>query len=69
LRIFSWEESKYEKQDEFTLHATEQTRGHEVFVNFSYKWINKIKAKQDRQCTYNVTLTRVRATVVAVEKQ
>ena len=25
--------------------------------------------KEDRQCTYNVTLRRVRATVVAVEKQ
>jgi hypothetical protein len=24
--------------------------------------------KQDRQCTYNVTLRRVRATIVAVEK-
>ena len=26
------------------------------------------KSKQDRQCTYNVTLERVRVTVVAVEK-
>jgi len=25
--------------------------------------------QQDRQCTYNVTLRRVRATIVAVEKQ
>jgi hypothetical protein len=25
--------------------------------------------KQDRQCTYNVTLRRVRVTIVAVEKQ
>ena len=25
--------------------------------------------KQDRQCTYNVTLMRIRATKVAVEKQ
>ena len=24
--------------------------------------------KQDRQCTYNVTLRRVRTTIVAVEK-
>ena len=27
------------------------------------------RSKQDRQCTYNVTLRRVRATIVAVEKQ
>jgi len=27
------------------------------------------KLKQDRKCTYNVTLRRVRATIVAVEKQ
>ena len=27
------------------------------------------KCKQDRQYTYNVTLRRVRVTVVAVEKQ
>ena len=26
------------------------------------------KTKQDRQCTYNVTLRRVRLTIVAVEK-
>jgi predicted CxxxxCH...CXXCH cytochrome family protein len=25
--------------------------------------------KQDKQCTYNVTLTRLRTTTVAVEKQ
>ena len=28
-----------------------------------------VKTKQDRQCTYNVTLRRVRATIVAVEDQ
>jgi len=27
------------------------------------------KFKEDRQCTYNITLRRVRATNVAVEKQ
>jgi len=27
------------------------------------------KTEQDRQCTYNVTLRRVRATTVLVEKQ
>jgi len=26
------------------------------------------KQQQDRQCTYNVTFRRVRATIVAVEK-
>jgi hypothetical protein len=30
-------------------------------------WI--LYRKQDRQCTYNVTLRHVRATIVAVEKQ
>jgi len=29
----------------------------------------KSKYKQDRQCMYNETLTRVRATIDAVEKQ
>ena len=28
-----------------------------------------VSSKQDRQCTYNVTLRRVRATTVAMEKQ
>jgi len=31
--------------------------------------ISTAKHKQDRQCTYNVALICVRATVVAVEKQ
>jgi hypothetical protein len=30
---------------------------------------NKEKAKQYRQCTYNATLRRVHATILAVEKQ
>ena len=30
---------------------------------------NKVSYIQDRQCTYNVTLRRFRATIVAVEKQ
>jgi hypothetical protein len=30
---------------------------------------NFLRYKQDRQCTYNITLTRVRATSVAVAKQ
>ena len=30
---------------------------------------NDKPTKQDRQCTYNVTVRRVRATIVAVEKQ
>jgi hypothetical protein len=29
----------------------------------------RFNIKQDRQCTYNVTLRRVRVTIVAVEKQ
>jgi len=35
------------------------------------KWAAKRKfwIKQDRQCTYNVTMRRVRVTIVAVEKQ
>jgi hypothetical protein len=35
-------------------------------------WIYQLESiyrKQDRHCTYNVTLRRVRATIVAVEKQ
>ena len=30
---------------------------------------SKVCREQDRQCTYNVTLRLVRATIVAVEKQ
>ena len=30
---------------------------------------NGINLKQDRKCTYNVTLRYLRATIVAVEKQ
>ena len=32
-------------------------------------WTVAPEKKQDRQCTYNVTLKRVRATIVVVEKQ
>jgi len=28
-----------------------------------------VKFKQDRQCTHNIILRRIRATIVAVEKQ
>jgi len=31
-------------------------------------WNDNMVIQQDRQCTYNVTLMRVRATIVAVEK-
>ena len=34
-----------------------------------YKMISETYFQQDMQCTYNVTLRRVRATIVAVEKQ
>jgi hypothetical protein len=30
---------------------------------------SEVNAKHDRQCTYNVTLGRVRAIIVAVQKQ
>jgi hypothetical protein len=33
------------------------------------KYISVTKLRQDRQCTYNVTLRRVRATIVVVEQQ
>ena len=47
-------------------------------VSYGYVWVrnrksyahpNKVESKQGRQCTYNVTLRRVRATIDAVEKQ
>jgi len=34
-----------------------------------YRYKSDTRNKQDRQCTYSVTLRRVRATVVAVGKQ
>ena len=43
-------------------HNESSVHGHELFEN-------NVKCQQDRQCTYNVTLRRVRATIVAVEKQ
>jgi hypothetical protein len=30
---------------------------------------NTVKLRQDRQCTYDVTIRRLRATTVAMEKQ
>jgi len=33
------------------------------------KWDNEELVKQDRQCKYNVTLWRVRVTIVTVETQ
>jgi hypothetical protein len=41
-----------------------------IYNNFN-KAINisEINYEQDRQCTYNVTLRRVRVTIVAMEKQ
>ena len=47
-------------------------------VSYGYVWVrnrksyahpNKVESKQGRQCTYNVTLRRVRAIIDAVEKQ
>ena len=41
----------------------------------AYKWsdllveTNTVRMEQDRQYTYNVTLRRVRATIIAVDKQ
>ena len=36
------------------------------FINF---FVIALKAQQHRQCTYNVTVRRVRVTTVVVEKQ
>jgi hypothetical protein len=45
----------------------------EICVNRAHymgEWICLgLQVEQDRQCTINVTLRRVRATIVAVEKQ
>ena len=38
-----------------------------IFVSLEINNMNKLE--QDRQCTFNVTLWRVRVTTVAVEKQ
>jgi hypothetical protein len=38
-------------------------------VKFSVKAMFKNRRRQNRQCTYNVILARVRVTTVAVEKQ
>jgi hypothetical protein len=35
----------------------------------NFKPLDKCRLEQERQCTYNVTQRRVRATIVAVEKQ
>jgi len=39
-----------------------------LWVQFT-PFSNKTGIKQERQCTYNVTLRRVRAAIVAMEKQ
>jgi len=52
------------KTDEMRRIATEQQTEYQV------PWLRyKRKRKQDRQCTYNVTLRCIRVTVVAVENQ
>jgi len=47
-----------------------KTEGEKIYnqVNIQIK-IKENTQRQDRQCTYNVELRRVRATIVAVEKQ
>jgi hypothetical protein len=49
--------------DQSTAHP--QTLGFKI----NFRFISNGTSKQDRQCTYNVTLRRVRVTIVAVEKQ
>jgi hypothetical protein len=48
--------------------STLTTTGTRAIV-YWYEALIKVKHKQDRQCTDNVTLKCVRATIVAVEKQ
>jgi hypothetical protein len=48
-----------------SLSEAEQTSEALCFV----KKIDNGQSKQDKQCTYNVTLRRVHETIVAVEKQ
>jgi len=43
--------------------------GNAHLIPSKYSLRDNITTKQDRQCTYNVTFWRVRATIVAVEKQ
>ena len=42
---------------------------HRFYRPWLRSWINILSNKQDRQCTCNVKLRFVRATIVAVEKQ
>jgi hypothetical protein len=59
--------------DKKTQKERKKGKGIIVKANFSGKNfrsnISIRKKKQDRQCAYNVTLRRVRVTIVAVEKQ
>jgi hypothetical protein len=41
----------------------------QLFSGSTVMWLIDSNIQQDRQCTYNVTMRRVRATIVAVEKQ
>jgi len=40
-----------------------------VYASYSVKSTNFHVMVQDEQCTYNVTLRRIRVTIVGVEKQ
>jgi hypothetical protein len=44
-------------------------RRHTIVNTFLLQFSSNKMFKQDRQCTYNVTLTRVCAATVAVEEQ
>ena len=55
------------REDLSTLYIVGMYRNNEK--ENSLLLIQEVIRIQDRQCTYNVTMRRVRATVVAVERQ
>jgi hypothetical protein len=61
--------STYSGSDTARLQETRQTATFAVFAGEQNGHLHIRKIKQDRQCTYNVTMGRVRVTTIAVQKQ
>ena len=66
----------YDEGLKWLKRETQRKRGFKKYILWQYEifkiklWLReKILTETDRQCTYNVTLNRVRGNIVAVEKQ
>jgi len=61
LVFITWEKSVYSavRTESFKISS----------LNFGFKELNEGKCEQDKQCTYNVTFSSIRAATVAMKMQ